>query len=173
VDNIINRAVEHTRLLIDYIISAHLQYRYLSINLISTPKHQAIMCENNSAISNAGQTSIGGQPQEPLLSCRSVVHSVGINPDFDPLGLFEEERIDVLRLRKIAKEVEDQSTAARSAEREWFAREEQEAAAAAAKSPNQPLSNQDKMSAFTPSNAPSLSQDGGVTENADATDNQQ
>jgi hypothetical protein len=138
------------------------------------------MCENNTAISNAGQTSIGGQAQESLLSCRSGGHSVGINPDFDPLGLFEEERIYALRLRNIAKEVKDQSTAASRARYEWDAREKEEAAeaaaaaaAAAAKSANQSLSNQGKISAFTPSNASSLSPNGGVTENADATDDQQ
>jgi hypothetical protein len=136
------------------------------------------MCENNTAISNAGQTSIGGQAQESLLSCRSGGHSVGINPDFDPLGLFEEERIYALRLRNIAKEVKDQSTAASRAQDEWDAREKEEAAeaaaaAAAAKSADQSLFNQGKMSAFTPSNASSLSPNGGVTENADATDDQQ
>ena len=123
------------------------------------------MSETLSTNSQAAPYTVDGQPPEQWFSSSPG----GGDSDFDD---FPDEYFGALQRMQqqndIAKEVEAQSTAARSAQEEWDAWQKQEAAeaaTAAAESPDQSLFNQDP----TPSNARSLS----VSKKSDATADQQ
>jgi hypothetical protein len=120
------------------------------------------MSATPSANSQAKQYSAGGEPQESLVPTPSVSGK-------NRTTRYHSVERDFISRTKLKANLGQQEVLNKSG----MQRRRKRRPRSAVKSADQSLFNQDKMSAFTPGNAPSSSKDGGVTENADATDNQQ